>query len=351
MSISELELINGMLPIMATSFGFFVAFVFGRSFLSEWRESRLRDYEMRREELSLRSEEIKKSKNNNNIVVNNETSSSDTDLGGYVTINIPEDRKSVFQDLLKGFEEYAQIKGYKVSVSVDSSTAGKISFKISINDFGVTGTRASVKNDLDEYINKIKTGEPLDDMPEVINSVEHFRLVMALKNRVSFLQQNYEVEKNIREFYQGFFEKLPISGFSHSNPIFHISNGGQTEMDQRKYIAKNSANVMQGDNQNNLISAGTVIIGSTYAEKSAQIDNLNALIEFLENNSSINESKNAKRQFENIKEELTEEQNPDKGLIEKWLEKAKSLVGIAEKGSELFSKAKSVYDSSFGIEF
>lgn len=315
-------------------------------FLKEWRKSRERDFELKKVEIDLKYKELERSENN--VVIKNENQTSSADLGGYITIEIPEDRKSIFQDLLKGFEEYALLKGYKVSVSIDSSEIGKISFKIVVNDFGITSNRKTIKEDLNEYIEKIKNGAPLDDLPEVLDPMEHSRITMALKNRVTFLQQNYEVERNIREFYQGFINKLPIQAINHSNPIFHITNSGSAEMDQRKYIANNSANVMQGDHHSNTIEFCDINIGSTFTEKKEQIGKIEELIAELKTNEEIEGQQGAIRHLENIKEELEDSETPDKSLVSKWLSKASTIIGLAEKSSTLFAKAKAVFDS-FGF--
>ncbi len=54
------------------------------------------------------------------------------------------------------------------------------------------------------------------------------------------------------------------------------------------------------------------------------------------------------RQIKNIKEELSDEEKPNEDLIEKWLNKAKQLVSFTEIGSDIFNKAKAVYES-FGM--
>ncbi|ARU57984.1 hypothetical protein OLMES_3965 [Oleiphilus messinensis] len=254
----------------------------------------------------------------------------------------------MFQDILKGFEEYSLLKGYKVSISTDTSEMDRISFKITILDFGVTANRNSVKQDLNEYIRKVQLGEIDEDIPRVINPIDHSRIVMALKNRITFLQQNYEVEKNIKEFYEGFVKNLPVGGFSHGNPVFHISNGGNTDMDQRKYISNNSANVMQGDNHQNRVEAGNINIGSTVSEKNNQIDLLSDLIKELSRNSDNEEYQKAIRHCESIKDEMLDESQPDEGMIGKLLRKVSGILSAVEKGSELFEKAQSVFDSFGG---
>ena len=113
-------------------------------------------------------------------------------------------------------------------------------------------------------------------------------------------------------------------------------------------MANNSANVSQGDNQQNKISGSNITIGSTFSEKSNQLEKLDLLIESLKRSGDDGELKDATRQFENIKEELSDVENPDRDLISKWLDKAKKLVSFAEIGSEVFDKAKTVYES-FGI--
>ncbi len=337
-----LETFNSVTPFMI-----FLAIVFfAYFFLHEWRVSRRRDFDLRQEEMKLSRE--KKYSPSTNIVVDNNKNENPSDLGGYVIMDMPDERKSIFHDVLKGFEEFASIKGYHVSISIDSSIPDKIAFKFTLNDFGVSPSSAQVKKDLDEYIDKMKKGESIDDLPEVNEPVEHNRLVMALKNRVSFLQQNYEVQKNIKEFYEKFFRQLNIGAISHSLPAIQINQGG-IDMDQRKYIANNSAGVSQGDNQSNLIEAHDISIGDSFSERKDMILKLDELISVLRGSSDgdVNLTK-AQRHLESVKDELEDEKEPDKGIVAKLLGKTKELLGIAKASGEVVTKAKEVFES-FGI--
>ena len=339
----QLELINVILPTA----GIMAAMGFVMLFFREWRVGRDRDFDYKKEELKLRKLQLEVSEGNrSSIHIDNDIGNQSVDLGGYVTIEMPDERKSLFHDLLKGFEDYAAIKGYKVSISIDSSQNGKLSFKIAIDDFGVVGTRDSVKNDLNEFIEKIKNGDSLDDLDEVIGNLDHARLIMALKNRIQMLQSHYDVQKNVNEYYQTFFSQLPTQSISHTQPI-NIYNG-DNQMDKRKYISNNSANVMQGDNHSNLIEGNSINIGATLSEKNERVEGLNELIRLLK--LSTEETRDTTvRHLENVKEELTEEKTPDEESISKWLGKATGLLTAAEKGSELFNKAQEVL-GKFGIE-
>ncbi|EHD0131858.1 MULTISPECIES: hypothetical protein [Vibrio] len=340
---TEIELISFMTPSIALT----VALAGGMIFLRDWRLSRQRESEYREQELKLRQLEIENSKGNR-IHIENSNADTGADLGGYISIPIPEDRKSMFHDLLKGFEDYASLKGYKVNVSVDSSDIDIIRFKLVVNEFGVTASRESIKNDLQEYIERINSGSEIDDLPEILDPAAHARIVAAYKNRISFLQHNYNLEKNVRECYEKIVQNFPVQGIYHAQPIFNISNGN-TDMDQRKYIANNSANVMQGDNHSNSLEHISVNIGSTFSETKEKLEGLEELISLIKAE-PFAESEKAVRQLENVKDELVDEEEPDLGSIDKWLNKAGGLLKSAEKGSKLLDKAQSVMDS-FGVTF
>jgi DNA-binding LacI/PurR family transcriptional regulator len=64
--------------------------------------------------------------------------------GGYIVVEMPEEDRPLFHDLLKGFEDYAKLKGYQISFSIDSSSIGRIAFKFTVkNDGVVVGPNAS----------------------------------------------------------------------------------------------------------------------------------------------------------------------------------------------------------------
>lgn len=65
--------------------------------------------------------------------------------GGFIVVDMPENMKSMFQDLLKGFEEFARLKGYSVSFSVDSAIHNKFGFKFTILSDGVTVSTQNCK--------------------------------------------------------------------------------------------------------------------------------------------------------------------------------------------------------------
>jgi len=333
---NSIELLNVMSPLMIV----IILLLFGLIFLREWREGRKRDYDLKKEELLYKV----KGDYGNNINIETTQNTPVSDLGGYITIDMPEERKSGFQDILKGFEEYTSLKGYKVSISSDLSIKDKISFKITIDEFGVTTNINNVKKDLDEFMNKIHNGESLDDLPQVISAPEHQRIIMALTNRINFLQQNYQMEKNMKEFYVNFVQNLPLGSISHQLPQIQIHNGS-LEMDKRKYIATNSSNVMQGDEQQNIIE-NNINIGNTLSQKQEKLKEIEGVIELINQEYSENsEVQKVKRQFENIQEELSEEETPDKSFIEKALQKANQVISTLDAGEKIVDKVKKVLES------
>ncbi|UOG91479.1 MAG: hypothetical protein L3K52_14950 [Candidatus Thiothrix sulfatifontis] len=288
----------------------------------------------------------------NKINISDIGNNSDSpDLGGYIYIDIPEERKPLFQDLLKGFEEYAKAKGYKVNISIDASVEDKIAFKITIIEHGINTSTKTVKRDLDEYIRRIQNGDDFDDILDADHSIETQKIIMALKNRISFLQQNYQVEKNINSFYKDFFSELKTNAFQHSHPVqqhFNLlqnGNNGALEM-QRSYSANNSANIMQGDNHSGIIESGDINIGATYNEKQEIMKKLDALIAALDSNDD--ELAKAKRKFESVKDEMQDSKEPDKVSIKKWLAGAKTILDSVKVAETVYGHAKDVYEA-FGL--
>src|ERR1700681_3650034 len=52
---------------------------------------------------------------------------------GYVFFEIEEEYKPMFHDAIVGFKEYAKLKGYSVSLAIDTSPPGKVGIKIIID--------------------------------------------------------------------------------------------------------------------------------------------------------------------------------------------------------------------------
>jgi hypothetical protein len=180
----------------------------------------------------------------------------------------------------------------------------------------------------------------------MFTDMEQTQQLLVLKKRISGLQSQFEVQKQMNDFYKSFIERLPTHSISYTPPI-NLYNGGH-EMDQRKYISNNSANVMQGDNHSNLIEKNSINIGSTFTERNEQVTGLDELISLLKASDSQEKGK-AVRHLENVREELTEEAEPDAGNIEKFLNKASSTLQAFDKGSEIFNKAKDVM-KGFGLD-
>ena len=116
-------------------------------------------------------------------------------------------------------------------------------------------------------------------------------------------------------------------------------------MDKRKYIATNSSNVMQGDEQQNIIE-NNINIGNTLSQKQEKLKEIEDIIELINQEYSSNdEVQKVKRQFENIKEELSEEETPDKSFIEKALQKANQVVSTLDAGEKIVDKVTKVIES------
>ncbi|MHC1671708.1 hypothetical protein ACODUM_02500 [Stenotrophomonas maltophilia] len=269
-----------------------------------------------------------------------------TNSGGYIVIDMPEEQKSMFFDVLKGFEEFSKLKGYSVSFSLDNSVADKVSFKFTILDQGITVSTKKVQADLREYIQRVQEGGSLDDLPVVIPDAEHAALILAMKNRINYLQHTYTAQKNVVEFYHRFL-KDHAAGMLNIQPAhnFYLQAGGN--MTPSNYSAIGSNNVAQGKHieaSHNVVDQSVHIAGS-FNEKKQQLDNLDALIAGLQaaHLTPTEDSRKAIVNLEKVKDELTTEEKPDGDRIAKWLDVAKNSMKALSLGKDLLDLATKAY--------
>jgi len=165
---------------------------------------------------------------------------------------MPEAKKAMFHDLLKGFEDYAKLRGYVISFSIDNSSADKVAFKFTLNSSGINVSPQTVRRDINDYISKVQKGESLDEMPVVLSPEEHAVVLTSMKNRISFLQHNYNLQKNAAEFYQKLLKDFPAQGMLPAQNIY-LQAGERNQAPY--YNALNSPQAIQG--------AGNRLIGNT----------------------------------------------------------------------------------------
>jgi hypothetical protein len=188
--------------------------------------------------------------------------------GGYIVLDLPDDKRPLFHDLLKGFEDYARLMGYGVSFSIDSTFKDKIAFKLTIHNDVINVGPERVRADFHEYVRRVEAGDDLSDLPVVTSFEEHNLLATILKDRISFLQNSYNIQKNTAEFYARFLENLPRAAIVPA-PSVVVQTGGL--MDSRRYIASNSQKMIQGDRnelRDNSVDS-TITIGNSFNERRA----------------------------------------------------------------------------------
>jgi hypothetical protein len=257
------------------------------------------------------------------------------DPSGYIIINLSESQKSLFLDLLKGFEEYAALKGYKISFSYDGSMPNRVAFKFTIIEGGISVSTEKVRQDLNDYIKKVKNGESFDDIEIVVPPEQHHIVLMILKNRLAFLQQTYSTQQNALQLYESLIKTFG-SGFSHPTAQFYIQGSGT--QDASRYSTINSQQIAQGRNIRLIDTTAlqSINIGCTFNDRKAIVEAIDYLISQLQ--SEMGDSKNAAseamRLFSKTKDELTEEEQPDNSRIKRYLERAKQIFSTASFAKE-----------------
>jgi hypothetical protein len=145
----------------------------------------------RKEDLKLRFEELEIQRIN---LLAKDVGGANSDIppvgtgaGGYIILDLPDDQKSMFHDVLKGFEEFARLKGYAIQFSIDGSIPDKIAFKFTVGQGGVGVSTQQVEDDLKDYIERVQRGDDLSDLPIVTPDSVHAALLLAMRNRINDL--------------------------------------------------------------------------------------------------------------------------------------------------------------------
>nr|WP_323055776.1 PAS domain S-box protein [Paucibacter sp. PLA-PC-4] len=270
-----------------------------------------------------------------------------TGHGGYIFLDLQDDHKAMFHDVLKGFEEFAKLKGYSISFSVDGSVANKIAFKFTVLPSGISVSNDTVHDDLKEYMRRVQSGDiDLSDMPRIVAWEKHEALLLAMRNRIIFLQHTYRAQKNVLDFYERVLrEGSPQSAGIVPAQNFYLQTGG--DMSARNYTASGSERVIQGDN--NEVDQ-SIHIAESFNKRKQQLDSLDQLITILEQAPAADHAKKAVLNLEKVKDELALEGAPDKSRVKKWLEVARdSMKGLA-LGKDVVDLASRTFES-FNISF
>ena len=189
----------------------------GVYFLLSWQKGRGWDQQLRSRQLDLEAERLRTEVNarererHDREMQDHERSrreeteairhSAGAGTGGFIVVDLAEDQRPLFRDLLSGFEEFARLKGYLIAFSVDATFPNRIAFKFTLREDGISVGPQRVREDFREYVAKVQSGDDLGDMPVVISLDEHELLVAALRNRLSFIQHTYRLRQNALAFY------------------------------------------------------------------------------------------------------------------------------------------------------
>ena len=254
--------------------------------------------------------------------------------GGYIVLDLPDDRRALFHDLLKGFEDYARLKGYGVAFSVDSTFKNRIAFKFTLSDSGVVVGTDRVRQDLKEYLDRVRQGDTLDDLPVVTSIEEHELVVTTLKNRLSFLQHSYNLAKNAAEFYEGLMRKATTMPILPAQSVV-VQTGGA--LNAPSYTAVNSPQALIGDGSR---SESSIKIALSFKERQEQISKIDQMLLRLGKETAGEQREEIIRNLQNVKDELENADSPEPSRVARWLERVRQALQVGSLGHETVQAAK-----------
>ena len=241
-------------------------------------------------------------------------------------------------NLLKGFEDYAKLKGYSISFSVEKSITYEVAFKLTINESDINIGTNIVRKDIIEYIDKVKTGDDLNNMPEILDPMEHELILTTLKNQISLLRHNNELQQNAVEFYESFMKRFNATNPSVPSQHSIVVQTGELNQSQSS-LANNSPDTILGQNIDNSIN-------TTFNFRDCNIGlqgNLNELAQLLTeggNKEEAKELKNAANALKSAKDSVNQEEVIESGIVGR-------LKGLVE---DLENKDSNLYEIVEGVK-
>jgi hypothetical protein len=265
------------------------------------------------------------------------------DVSGYIVLNLPENQKAAFLDLLRGFEDYAALKGYRISFSYDGSIPDHIAFRFTILEGGIVVTSDRVRQDLQEYMRRVQNGDDFGDLDIVVPPEQHFTRLMILKNRLAFLQQTYATQRNAMQLYQRIVENIGAGPMGQGPQIF-IQGTGSIASDH--YSAVNSQQIAQGRHIRLIgnTASQSLNLGTTLNERKEIADSLDRIWGLLlsERGEQGRHASEASRYVLKAKDEICDEPEPDESRVRRYLERARDIFSTAAFAKETVDAFKAL---------
>ena len=315
-------------------------------------DRKLRTQEMKTErELRLHEAEAARARERTlleNLLNRNDGAARVEPHGGFIYLNMPENQKAIFHDVLKGFEDYARLKGYDIRFSVDGSEPNRIAFKFTILNTGITVSPQQVKRDLQEYIEKVQRGDPLDDLPIILPEPEHHMVLLTMRNRINFLHHTVVAQGNALKLYEDIIRSVPGRAISQA-PVFYLQGSGN--MNTNSYSAINSAQIAQGENNKLLRNSSTFTLnmGNTHTEREERVSAILhltiKLIEEQKKDPTLEKPlRTAREMLDKAETEIKDEPVPDESRVFRYLSTAKECLKALALGREAQEAAKKLWE-------
>ncbi|MCB9207590.1 MAG: PAS domain S-box protein [Ignavibacteriales bacterium] len=245
---------------------------------------------------------------------------------GYIYVNISNEYKGYFQDLLRGFEDFAKLKGYNLSFSIDNTIFDKIAFKFCVHEYSNEFNQKYLRTDLIEYLHCVLNGEDFNKVPEILGLNENKFIIDRLSDRIKFLNSNLNNYKLLNEQY----EKLLNTISNTDKGLYNIQNLNIT-FNKDYQVINNKIEDSSNVNLKNKLSK--VYNDPKLIRNFNKI--INELIEKLNNEKSENKNELIK-ELSKIKSEIGENKTISTKQNGSFKDRIKNLLQYVEIGSEIY---------------
>lgn len=283
-------------------------------------------YQRRKEELNL----LIKTKDNLEKLEQILSSQTSVDIRNFFIVTVPPLFRSIFLDVLQGFEDFSLLRGYQSLLSFHSFSNYQIGFKYAIGKEGVGVSAGQAKADFADYIDRVHSLRNFETKAIFLDPSKVDMSRTLLMKQLLRIQKAFHAADEYQSTLYRLFTTITEKGFASvtmeksidPEPDFPIQTDGDGD---------------EKDSPDN-----GVFLEYTFTKRNQQIEQLEFLITRLVQNPT---SLHATVYFEEARNEMIEVDTPNRERVNQWLQEAAQSMEQSDLEAEDIEILKKVYAS------
>ena len=262
------------------------------------------------------------------------SSQTSVDVRNFFILSVPTLFRTIFLDVLQGFEHFSQLRGYQSLLSFHSFPDNKIGFKYTVGLAGVGVSASQAKADFADYIDRIHSFRDFDTKVIFLDPERIVTQDVLLKKHLIRIQKAFHAADEYQSTIHRLFTTITEKGFSPIPITKPLDPLPDTSIQQKSAVGEFCS------------TEGKVYLDPAFTKRNQQIDLLERFIIRLVQNP---QTRQATVVLEQTRNAMIETDSPDNETTRAWLKQAAHSIEQSDLEPEDIDLLKEVY-ASFHVE-